>query len=225
MPGETALKRIFLRGPNKAYMFSAVDLLAYGTIYYLGAIWASGTMIASGIVVPCLMIGGCFGRAIGVCLVDVVRSMGGEDFLYQDTWAWLDPGALALLGSAAFFGGVSRLTVSLLVIMVEISNDVHSVLPMMIAVMTAKRIADAYTHGLYHAILEMKCVPFLDAVPFHPHHDLDLYQLKDVMTTGVLSVEVLAHDTIELLILILILILILHGCAHWRSSRLPDNES
>ena len=37
------------------------------------------------------------------------------------------------LGSAAFFGGVSRLTVSLLVIMVEISNDVHSVLPMMLA--------------------------------------------------------------------------------------------
>merc|ERR1712070_566648 len=37
----------------------------------------------------------------------------------------------------------------------------------------------------------MKCVPFLDAVPFHPQHDLDLYQLKDVMTRGVLSIRVL----------------------------------
>jgi len=74
--------------------------------------------------------------------------------------------------------------------MVEISNDVHSVLPMMIAVMIAKRIADSYTHGLYHSILEMKCVPFLDPVPFHPHHDLDLYQLKDMMQREVVSVAV-----------------------------------
>jgi len=191
VPGETALKRIFLRGPNKAFMFSAQNLVCFFLVYYLGAIWASGTMLSSGIVVPCLMIGACYGRAVGVVLAHVIGYCGGGDFLYTDTWAWLDPGALALLGSAAFFGGVSRLTVSLLVIMVEISNDVHSVLPMMIAVMTAKRIADTYTHGLYHAILELKCVPFLDSVPFHPHHDLELYQLKDVMTSDVISLTVL----------------------------------
>ena len=32
-------------------------------------------------------------------------------------------------------------------------------------------------------------MPFLDAVPFHPHHDLDLYQLKEVMTPYVRSVQ------------------------------------
>ena len=60
--------------------------------------------------------------------------------------------------------------------------------------------------GLYHAILEMKCVPFLDSVPFHPHHDLELYQLKDVMTPHVLAIPVLApaHAIHELL----------QGCHH-----------
>jgi len=33
--------------------------------------------------------------------------------------AWMDPGAFALVGAASFFGGVSRLTMSLAVIMVS----------------------------------------------------------------------------------------------------------
>jgi len=36
----------------------------------------------------------------------------------QAYWSWIDPGAMAVIGSASFFGGVSRLTMSLTVIMV-----------------------------------------------------------------------------------------------------------
>lgn len=35
-------------------------------------------------------------------------------------WAWIDPGAFALIGSGAFMGGVTRLTISLAVIMMEV---------------------------------------------------------------------------------------------------------
>ncbi len=40
-------------------------------------------------------------------------------------WDWLDPGALAMIGAVSFFGGVTRLTMSLTVIMVEMTNDIQ----------------------------------------------------------------------------------------------------
>ena len=40
-------------------------------------------------------------------------------------YSYVDPGAFALIGAAAFFGGVSRLTIALTVIMIEITNDVR----------------------------------------------------------------------------------------------------
>ena len=43
----------------------------------------------------------------------------------------MDPGAIALIGAASFFAGVSRLTISLTVIMIEITNDVTMLLPVM----------------------------------------------------------------------------------------------
>ena len=41
------------------------------------------------------------------------------------------------------------------------SNDVRILLPIMVAIMLAKFVADAATHSLYHGLLEVKCVPFL----------------------------------------------------------------
>ena len=108
--------------------------------------------------------------------------------------SWMDPGAIALIGAASFFAGVSRLTISLTVIMIEITNDVTMLLPVMTgigsiplkaypgigrhgisclrytlnqikAIMVAKLVGDQLTHPIYHALLEVKCIPILDEEP------------------------------------------------------------
>ena len=63
------------------------------------------------------LIGALYGRAIGQAMVTWfgVFTPNSDPF-----WAWIDPGAMALIGAASFFGGVSRLTMSLTVIMVKL---------------------------------------------------------------------------------------------------------
>lgn len=49
-----------------------------------------------------------------------MRRVPAGVFLPPSPWAWIDPGAFALIGAGAFMGGVTRLTVALAVIMMEV---------------------------------------------------------------------------------------------------------
>ncbi|KAG1679038.1 Chloride channel protein A [Nymphon striatum] len=133
-------------------------------------------------------IGGLYGRFIGRLFVDVFG------IHLTGYWAWIDPGAFSLLGAASFFGGVSRLTMSLTVIMVELTNDIQFLLLIMTSIMVAKWVGDFVTHPLYHALLEFKCIPFLDAEPIiirdkTKNVSLELFTVKDMMTSPVLTVH------------------------------------
>jgi len=69
-------------------------------------------------------IGGLYGRAIGRVLIHVYGGIPTDQF-----WLWMDPGAMALIGAASFFAGVSRLTMSLTVIMVRTISATFSTQP------------------------------------------------------------------------------------------------
>ena len=51
----------------------------------------------------------------------------------------------------------------------EITNDIQFLLPIMVAIMVAKWVGDFSTHSLYHALLELKCIPYLDSEPVILH--------------------------------------------------------
>ncbi|XP_076814080.1 chloride channel protein C-like [Clavelina lepadiformis] len=183
--GEQAIKHLFSNGTHKE--FDVTVLIVVLVFYYLLACWAAGTAISSGLVVPMLFIGGLYGRIIGQAMVDW---FGVHVPIEEPYWAWIDPGAMALIGAASFFGGVSRLTMSLTVIMVEITNDISFLLPIMSAVMISKWVGDFITHPLYHSLLEFKCIPFLDSEPVVYSEgkkllNLELFSAADVMTTPV----------------------------------------
>ena len=47
----------------------------------------------------------------------------------------------------------------------ELTNDVQVLLPVMASVLISKWVGDFFTHPVYHALLELKCIPFLDPEP------------------------------------------------------------
>ncbi|KHN97304.1 Chloride channel, voltage gated [Metarhizium album ARSEF 1941] len=105
-----------------------------------------GCKVPSGIIIPALDAGALFGRMVGQLVPDI------------------SPGIFAMVGSAAFLAGVSRMTVSLAVIMFELTGEVNFIPPFMAAILTAKWVADSISaDGVYDLSQHIMSHPFLDS--------------------------------------------------------------
>ncbi|XP_074879367.1 chloride channel protein C-like [Buteo buteo] len=179
--GKQGITYLFKRGTHEEFGYTSLcTALAF---YFILSCWTAGSAVASGLVIPMLYTGALYGRIIGLILVSIFGVQTNE------YGAWMDPGLFAAIGAASFFSGVSRLTISLTVIMVEITNDVQSLLLIMLAVMVAKMVGDLFNASLYSSLLKLKCIPYLDVEPFVRHRrkwlNLELFSARDVMEPGV----------------------------------------
>ena len=92
-----------------------------------------------------------------------------------------------MLGAASVFSGVTRLTISLTVILYEITDDVALLLPVMFAVLVSRTVAiKLQAESLYHVLLETKSVPVLRESS-DKHYDvgpggLDVLPVTDAMS-------------------------------------------
>jgi hypothetical protein len=161
-------------------------------MYFCFAMYASGTAIASGLVIPTLVIGSLIGRLFGLLLTAFTTDIPADatySYLggYYDSQSWTDPGVFAIIGAAAFFSGITRLAISIPVIMVELSGELHYLLPIIIAVAMSKAVADSMAVNLYHQQLHMDSVPFL---PSEVHGiDLEQYTADSVATKDLVVLQ------------------------------------
>lgn len=71
----------------------------------------------------------------------------------------------------------------------QVSNDVRMLLPLLVGILVAKWVADAATHSLYHALLEVACIPWLAPAPAAPS-SMDLLPVSSVMASPVVTLPV-----------------------------------
>ncbi|USP77474.1 hypothetical protein yc1106_04748 [Curvularia clavata] len=124
-----------------------------------------GLQIPAGIILPSMAIGGLFGRAVGLSM-QVVQAAWPSLFVFnscEPDVPCVTPGTYAIIGAASALAGTTRMTVSIVVIMFELTGALTYVLPIMIAVMISKWIGDAISpRGIYESWIHFKGYPFLD---------------------------------------------------------------
>lgn len=124
-----------------------------------------GLQIPAGIILPSMAIGALYGRAMGLVVQAWQRS-------HPTAWIFsscepdiecVTPGTFAIIGAASALGGVTRMTVSIVVITFELTGALTYVLPIMVAVMISKWVGDAFgKRGIYESWIQFKEYPYLD---------------------------------------------------------------
>ncbi|KAJ7623517.1 Cl-channel protein [Roridomyces roridus] len=168
-------------------------LLLAAALKFMLTAWTFGMMIPAGIFLPTIAIGACIGRAVGILTQGLQRA-------YPTAWIFLScppdptvpcvsPGFYSVIGASAMLGGVTRMTISLVVILFELTGALSHVLPIMVSVMAAKWVADAFGKdgGIYAVWIAMRGYPWLPPVDFHDKGETGAHLMRPVLRLVVIE--------------------------------------
>ncbi|SPN98390.1 related to CLC chloride channel protein [Cephalotrichum gorgonifer] len=126
-----------------------------------------GIKVPAGIYMPSMVVGGLMGRLIGHMVQWVV-------FRFPHWWVFaecasskagtcIQPGVYGLIAAGSTMCGVTRLSVTLAVILFELTGSLDYVLPFSLAILVSKWTADAIEpNSIYDLLTNMNSYPFLD---------------------------------------------------------------
>nr|XP_034958440.1 H(+)/Cl(-) exchange transporter 5-like [Zootoca vivipara] len=171
--GREGPDRLAGPGVHRAMWQLALALALKGVI----TVFTFGMKVPSGLFIPSMAVGAIVGRLLGVGMEQLA--------LHHPNWVlfegWCQPGAdcitpglYAMVGAAACLGGVTRMTVSLVVIMFELTGGLEYIVPLMAAAVTSKWVADAAAgrQGIYDSHIRLNGYPFLEAKEEFAHKTL-----------------------------------------------------
>ena len=150
---EDAIVRILTQAwPSEPFNMTSLLQAAGLTLVLLALTF--GAHISGGIFMPLIFVGSCLGRAAG-------------QFFQTHIDPRIFPGGYALAGAAALLGGVQRGTISLVVILMEGTSNVHMLLPVVTAICASNFVSNliAGREGIYDIVMRRKRLRWLDTRP------------------------------------------------------------
>ncbi|KAA0155721.1 hypothetical protein FNF29_01636 [Cafeteria roenbergensis] len=115
--------------------------------------------IPSGLFTPIFAMGAALGR------------LAGELLLLMAPGANIEPGAFAVVGAAALTAGVTQ-TLSVALIVFELTQQIHHMLPVLVAVVAAYLTASLFTVSVYDALMAVAGLPYLPRLRSARHYAL-----------------------------------------------------
>ncbi|MBW4452266.1 MAG: chloride channel protein [Nostoc indistinguendum CM1-VF10] len=150
-----------------------VAAIAFAAQFILTLI-AFGSGAPGGLFAPSLILGSCLGHIIGVSELHITGAGS--------------PTTYALAGMGGFFSAVSKVPITAIVIVFEMTTDFNLVLPLMIVSVAAYLVADKVVPGsLYEKLLELKGITLTKEAPMEGA--LTKLTAKDVMQERVETLD------------------------------------
>lgn len=151
---------------DPAYRTSTIFGLLIATVLRIFLVIISyGCKVPAGIFVPSMAIGASFGRMIGIMVQSLHEAFPDAAFFSacQPDQTCITPGTYAFLGAAAALSGIMHITVSVVVIMFELTGALTYILPTMIAVGVTKVVSERFGKGgIADRMIWFNGMPFLN---------------------------------------------------------------
>lgn len=160
---DDAVRNIF--STNTALEYHPYSLIIFFVLYCVLGLITFGIAVPSGLFLPIILMGSGYGRLLGLLMGPHTN---------------IDQGLFAVLGAASLMAGSMRMTVSLCVIFLELTNNLLLLPITMIVLLIAKTVGDSFNLSIYEIILHLKGLPFLDANPEPWMRNLTVGELVDV---------------------------------------------
>merc|ERR1719422_2050168 len=138
-----------------------VVLTVYIISTFFLSILAATLPVPTGVLIPSFKIGAAFGRMVG----EAMALWYPHGIRYGPLISHICPGGYATVGAAAFTGAVTH-TLSISVIVFEMTGQITHAIPILIAVLVANAIAACLGPSCYDSIILIKKLPYLpDIIP------------------------------------------------------------
>ncbi len=166
-----------------------ISLILATVIRILLVIISYGCKVPAGIFVPSMAIGASFGRTVGIIMQAIYHAHPDSMFFSAcpPDGPCITPGTYAFLGAAAALSGIMHITVSVVVIMFELTGALTYILPTMIVVGVTKIVSELFGNGgIADRMIWFSGFPFLDN---KEEHNFGV-PVSTVMTSDVVAIPV-----------------------------------
>ncbi|KAJ4801930.1 Chloride channel protein [Rhynchospora pubera] len=162
VPLATTIRNLYSAGTDDVFQPSSI-ITFFVASYFLG-ILSYGIAAPSGLFVPVILTGATYGRLIGMLM---------------GSYSNLDHGLFAVLGSASLLGGSMRITVSVCIMLLELTDNLLLLPLVMLVLLISKTVADVFTENVYDLLVKLKGFPYLET---HAEPYMRQLTVADVVT-------------------------------------------
>lgn len=174
-PSDTIIRGLLFHSGSNAYVPTPVAVALVFNFVFI--IWTYGIAVPSGVFFPGFVLGGIYGRLIGIAVQAIFPAR--NDISLQ---------SYAFIGSVSALAGITR-TISVAVIALEATGGGSAMFATVLVAIIAKLVADfIYDRGIYDLHIGLKGMPYLaNAVP-----SLEKYsqvRVAEVMESSIMAVR------------------------------------